>query len=97
MRRSYAVFAHLLDAQNRIAAQHDGLPAGWTRPTTGWLPGEVIADVHELALDANLPPGVYTLEVGLYNPETKVRLPVLDEAGQIIKDRVLLEPVSVER
>jgi hypothetical protein len=96
MTRSYAVFAHLLDAESRIVAQHDGLPVNWTRPTTGWLSGEVITDVHELVLETDVSAGVYPLEVGLYDPETNVRLPVLDAAGQIIEDRALLAPVSVE-
>lgn len=96
MTRSYAVFTHLLDAESYIVAQHDGLPVDWTRPTTGWLPGEVIADVHLLALEANVPPGEYLLEVGLYDSRTNVRLPVLDAAGRIIEDRALLAPVSVE-
>jgi len=96
MTRSYAVFTHLLDADSHIVAQHDGLPVEWSRPTTGWLPGEVIADVHLLDLKADVPPGEYLLEVGLYNAETNVRLPVLDMAGQIVEDRALLAPVSVE-
>lgn len=95
MARSYAIFAHLLDAESHIVAQHDGLPVEWSRPTTGWLPGKVIADVHLLNLKADAPPGKYLLEVGLFNAETNARLPVLDTAGQTGKDRVLLAPVSV--
>ena len=93
---SYAVFTHLLDAESRIVAQHDGLPADWSRPTTGWLPGEVIADVHLLSLKADVSHGTYLLEVGLYDTKTNIRLPALDTAGQIIEDRALLTPVSVE-
>jgi hypothetical protein len=96
MTRSYTVFTHLLDAGSRIVAQHDGLPANWARPTSGWLPGEIIADVHSLALGADVPPGEYLLEVGLYDAGSNVRLPVLSADGQIIEDRVLLAPVSVE-
>jgi hypothetical protein len=96
MTHSYAVFAHMLDAESHIVAQHDGLPAGWSRPTSGWLPGEIIVDAHELDLKADVPPGEYALEVGLYDAETKVRLPTLDSSGQIIADRALLAPVCVE-
>ncbi len=95
MSRSYTVFTHLLDAASRVAAQHDGQPAGWTRPTTGWLPGEIIVDVHELPLAADLSPGEYPLEVGLYDATTDTRLPALDAAGQVVEDRVLLAPVVV--
>ena len=95
LKRSYAVFVHLLDADSRIVAQHDGLPANWTRPTTGWLTGEIIADPHPLTLESDLSPGEYLLEVGLYDPETNIRLPVLNAAGDITADRLLLEPVSL--
>jgi hypothetical protein len=61
---SYRVFVHLLDGQGHIVAQSDGIPAGWTRPTTGWLPGEYILDTHTLTLPA---PGTYTLRVGMYD------------------------------
>ncbi|MCA9944388.1 MAG: hypothetical protein KC449_12955 [Anaerolineales bacterium] len=68
MSESYRVFVHVLGADGRIVAQADGLPASWTRPTTGWLPGEFIRDSHRLTLPAELPPGDYTLVTGLYLP-----------------------------
>jgi hypothetical protein len=64
---------HLVDENGQIAAQSDGEPAGWTRPTTGWLPGEIIIDAHTLSL-ANVPAGSYQLNIGLYDPVTGVRL-----------------------
>jgi hypothetical protein len=70
---SYRVFVHLVDENGQIVAQSDGEPAAWTRPTTGWLPGEIILDEHTLSLEG-LPPGRYQLDVGLYDPETGVRL-----------------------
>jgi hypothetical protein len=96
MSRSYKVFAHLLDAEGRVSAQRDAVPADWTRPTTGWLPGEIVTDSHELALEADTPPGEYLLEVGLYEERTATRLPLLDGAGQTVGDRLLLEAVKVE-
>lgn len=72
---SYSVFVHLADAAGRVWAQGDSIPADWTRPTTGWLPGEYIADPHTLTLPADLPPGEYKLLVGLYDPQTGQRVP----------------------
>jgi hypothetical protein len=66
--RSYHVFLHLLDAGGNLVVQSDGVPAGWTRPTTGWLPGEVIVDPRSLSLPADASPGVYTVVTGLYLP-----------------------------
>jgi hypothetical protein len=65
---SYHVFVHLRDANGQLIAQSDGQPAGWARPTTGWLPGEYIIDRHQLSLPDPLPPGPYQLLVGLYLP-----------------------------
>lgn len=96
MRQSYKVFAHLLDAEGRIHAQHDAVPADWTRPTTGWLPGEIVTDAHELTLDAGAPPGEYLLEVGLYEEQTGIRLPLLDSAGRAVDERLVLEMMRVK-
>jgi hypothetical protein len=71
---SYHVFVHLVDGDGRIIAQADGVPATWERPTTGWLPGEFIADDHALTLPPELPPGPLSLRVGLYDPDTGTRL-----------------------
>ncbi len=98
MSKSYTVFTHLLDADSRIWAQQDGIPVSGARPTTGWVPGEVIRDEVQLAVDPQAPPGDYVIEVGLYDAGDPAlpRLSVLDEAGQPIDDRVLLAEVRVE-
>lgn len=64
--RSYRVFVHLLDGGGGLVAQSDGVPAGWTRPTTGWLPGEYVVDAHVLTPPADAPAGAYALSAGLY-------------------------------
>ena len=72
----YTVFMHMLDASGQIVAQADARPkAGWL-PTTWWDPGKIVADEHTLALPAALPAGDYSLEIGLYVPETGERLPL---------------------
>jgi hypothetical protein len=71
---SYHVFVHLVDENGQLIAQSDGEPANWTRPTTGWLPGEYILDEHTLTLPETLPAGQLALRVGLYHPETGERL-----------------------
>jgi hypothetical protein len=98
MKKSYTVFTHLLDADSRIWAQQDGIPASGARPTTGWVPGEVIRDEVQLAVAPQAPPGDYVIEVGLYDAGDPAlpRLSVLDEAGQPIDDRVLLAEVRVQ-
>ncbi len=71
---SYRVFLHLVDPDGKLVAQSDGEPANWTRPTTGWLPGEVILDERVLDIPADTRPGEHTLLCGLYDLATGERL-----------------------
>ncbi|MCS7178977.1 MAG: hypothetical protein N0A03_06860, partial [Anaerolineae bacterium] len=94
---SYTVFVHLLGPDGRIYAQQDSVPVGWTRPTTGWFPGEFIRDEYRLTLDPAAPPGEYRLEVGWYDPTTGQRVPVLSAAGTPLGDHIMLpERIRVE-
>ncbi len=95
METSYTVFTHLLDEASRIQGQQDNPPLEGSYPTTLWAPGEVVVDEYSLVVNADAPTGEHVLEIGLYVAETGQRLPVLDEAGQIIGDRILLGMVQV--
>ena len=75
----YIVLVSLIDTSGRVIARQDGTPVRGDRPTTGWMPGEYITDIHSLALPADFVPGEYRLAVGLYDPKTGVRL---DAQGQ---------------
>jgi len=71
METSYRVFLHLLGPDGNIVAQSDGEPANWTRPTTGWLPGEVVLDERTISIPGELTPGEYDLVVGVYTQHFK--------------------------
>ena len=89
---SYRVFVHLLDDNNELRAQSDGEPAGWARPTSGWMPGEYVSDYHNLALNQDLKPGRYSLHVGMYHPQSGQRLVssmILDGSILVVKIDVL--------
>ncbi|MCB9079076.1 MAG: DUF2079 domain-containing protein [Anaerolineaceae bacterium] len=79
MPQNYNVFVHLVDAEDQLITQHDGEP--WWElplPTSTWQPGETLRDRHVLALPADLPPGTYRLQAGVYYWEDLERLPVLE-------------------
>jgi hypothetical protein len=80
----YRVFAQLLTADNQVMAQSDRFPAEDQRPTTGWLPNEIITDPHRLVFAGSPPPGSYRLIAGLYNPLTGQRLPLHNAPGDAI-------------
>ncbi len=82
----YRVFVHVLDAHGDIVAQRDVAPADDTRPTTGWIEGEVVADGHSLIPDGGWAPGIYRIATGMYDPVTLVRLEMLSPTGERVLD-----------
>ncbi|GEM_PF-1955680 len=62
----YTVFVHLLDTDGKLQAQSDAEPDSGQFPTSSWLAGELVDDVHTLRLPSALAPGSYTLLIGLY-------------------------------
>jgi hypothetical protein len=95
MDTSYTVFTHLIDEDARIWGQQDNPPQEGRHPTTLWVKGEVVADRYSIIVDPSAPPGQYVVEIGLYNVETGDRLPILNEKGESVDDRVLLRKVWV--
>ncbi|MBN1139209.1 MAG: DUF2723 domain-containing protein [Anaerolineae bacterium] len=74
--QDYSVFVHLLDAEGRIVAQHDGQPQNGAYPTCVWDKSEVVADEHLLDLPPDLQVSGCRLRVGWYLPGSGDRLPV---------------------
>jgi hypothetical protein len=97
----YKVFTHLLgetfNAQTGsfIWGQQDNEPASDTRPTTTWRVGEVIVDEYAILVDPTAPAGQYSVEIGMYEPATGTRLPVLDGRGDPIADHIVLSSLQV--
>lgn len=86
----YHVFIHLVGQDGQLAAQADGQPALWTRPTTTWAVGETIIDRYGLWLPAQIAPGQYQLRIGLYRPTDGRRLR-LTTGEEWVKFTVLIE------
>jgi len=64
------------------------MPMNGAYPTSLWLSGEFVADTHSIVLQPDLPPGDYTLKVGLYYAETGARLTTTDHQDAIVLDRI---------
>jgi len=84
----YQVFTHLLAEDGHLIGQHDGPPAGGTRPVTQWTSGEMIEDFHPLTIQDTGYTGPARIAIGLYDPATGR---VLTHAGS---DHVVL-PVAI--
>jgi hypothetical protein len=87
---NFTVFVQVLDAQDRIVGQVDAWPRHGTYPTAQWRPGEIIDDPYQVQLLAELPPGQYRLLVGWYLLATLRRLPVVDDEGIALDDKVTI-------
>ncbi len=97
MDRDYKIFVHLSSLDDgAIVAQYDGMPRDWTHLTSWWDKDEIITDT--ITLDTSgLSPGHYEVAVGIYDPDTLERLPVVDQAGTSLPDQKLVLPaITVE-
>ncbi|MDW8318494.1 MAG: glycosyltransferase family 39 protein [Anaerolineae bacterium] len=94
----WAVFVHLVEADGSLLAQSDSEPGAGQFPTSGWLPGEYLADRHVLTVRGDAEPGPAVLRVGLYDQRTGQRLPWVDAAGRPVGDALTLPTaIRVER
>ncbi|MBK8984531.1 MAG: hypothetical protein IPM39_00380 [Chloroflexi bacterium] len=92
----YKVFLHLVGEDGPPVAQRDSEPGGALKPTTIWPPGETISDNHGLLIPADLPPGSYTLLLGLYDlADPTARLPVAAETA--VNNALPLAQITVIR
>lgn len=68
MGHRYVGSFHLLDHTATMWGQIDHILGNdYEYPNTLWAPGEVISQVYRLPLNRQTPPGLYTLEFGLYH------------------------------
>ncbi|MCX7680991.1 MAG: glycosyltransferase family 39 protein [Anaerolineae bacterium] len=85
----YLVFTHILAADGHLVGQHDGPPALGTRPSRGWVTGEIVTDVHPMTFREPYSGPAY-IEVGLYRQDTLERVPRADNG-----ETYLLLPLTI--
>ncbi len=89
--KNYTIFTHLLGPNETVVVNADHTPS---KPTQGWVPAEIITDPVTLTVPANVPPGDYAVEVGLYDAADPAfpRLPLTTGETRMI----LPQPVVIE-
>jgi hypothetical protein len=96
---SYTIFVHLIDAANRPYLFLDYTPLGGAVPThlwiPKWLPGQQFTDPYRMMIPSDLAPGIYYIEVGVYEMVSGRRLHIADQAGNLNGDRFILGPLTV--
>ncbi|HLF26547.1 MAG TPA: glycosyltransferase family 39 protein [Anaerolineae bacterium] len=82
------LFVHALNPDGQIVAQRDGFGAA----AYGWRAGDVFVQISRLAIPRET--GPVWIEIGLYNPNSGERLPVLVD-GRPIDSRLLLRQIEL--
>ncbi|MDM8518836.1 hypothetical protein QUF64_02220 [Anaerolineales bacterium HSG6] len=84
-----SIFLHALDENGAMLSQVDGVPYQGLYPLPHWLPHQPLIDTRPLEqIDR-----VHSLAIGIYDPLTSERLPVLDVDGNSVPDGRLVIPV----
>ena len=91
--RQYTVFAHLLDINGQVVSGFDANEY----PTSFWREegGERLLSYMRLPISPDLQPGMYQLEIGIYNQPSGERLFILSDS-QAVADRLLLAPIELK-
>lgn len=84
----YTVFVHAYSPTGELLATGDGPPLGGAFPTSLWLPGDLILDVHHLPLPPDSNPA--RVAVGLYHPISGERLPAAFNAQPLADSAVIV-------
>jgi hypothetical protein len=95
MEEDYTVSVQFIGPDGRLYGQTDAWPVQGTLPTSLWSPGQSISDPYDVTLEADAPPGRYQVGVVVYLLATNTRLPLLDDAGQIVGDMAVVGEVDV--
>ena len=92
MTQDYVVFTHLVYPPDAVWAGKDSAPQDGASPTSAWQPGRIVTDQHRLTLPPEAPPGVYFVEIGVYDPRTGKRLPVNFSDKGVVLGQVRVAP-----
>jgi hypothetical protein len=89
------IFNHLLDQNTTQRGGTDRVPQQYYT-TLLWVPGEIVSDAYSVSVDADAPPGVYWLDVGLYPADDPTfSLPLFVDDQPIDRHSVSIGPVKV--
>ncbi|MEI2612565.1 MAG: hypothetical protein V9G20_28330 [Candidatus Promineifilaceae bacterium] len=84
-------FTQILRPDNSILGQQDRLDV----PSGGWQMGDIVVQIHQLALPTDAAAGDYTVIVGLYDRTSLQRTPVINPSGDPIDDKAMVTSLTI--
>ena len=92
----YTIFIKLLAADQSVHGGRDRLPNEGYR-TLYWAPGEFITDPFGLPVNPDAPPGIYTINIGLYQQvgEQAVSLPLVQDGQPLEATSITIGPIKI--
>jgi len=94
--RNYKVGVYLVDSQGRTVGQVDKLLlSNDLEPTSRWFTEQLEIDYYSLPCVAATPPGMYSVQVTVYDTETMERLQVLDPETGSLKSSMTVGTMEV--
>ena len=79
------IFIHFFDNDNNFISGHDSEPRNGTYPTHLWQPEEIVVDSHNISTN-HLNNEHYKIHIGMYDPNTQVRLSITNTNHNKIKN-----------
>ncbi len=79
--QDYTIFFQILDSDKNYIAGADSPPLNGDFPTRLWREGDIITETRSLILPPDLSPGAYHISLGLYDPTTGARVPLVGGRG----------------
>ena len=92
----YIQFIHLFHENGQDYRVYDRAPFDDRYPTADWAANMTAVETFALPLEADLPPGEYTVRTGMYEPVNKDRIQVTDASGATVTDlSIILGTVTI--
>jgi hypothetical protein len=94
--RDYSIFVHVEDVDGRVDRLNvDHAPR--MKPTSQWVPGEMVQDVFDIPIPAQMQVRGLSLVMGLWDPKSDQRLPIVnkDQVANDGRDRLFVAKFPV--
>ena len=94
--RDYMIFVHVEDVDGKVDRLNvDHAPRA--KPTSQWVPGEMVQDVFDIPIPAGMPVRGLSLVLGFWDPKADQRLPIVnkDQVPNDGRDRLFVAKFPV--